>query len=86
MGLLCQLIQLYVLVVFARIILSFFQVPRDHPVGRVETALAAVVDPLLRPIRRVIPPARFGGMGIDFSPLVLVVVLSLVASGLCRLA
>lgn len=83
MGLLCNLIFLYELVVFARIIIDWFRVPFDHPVAKLRDALSVVVDPVLRPIRRVIPPLRMGGMAIDLSPLVLLVALSLLQGIVC---
>jgi YggT family protein len=83
MGLLCTLINLYILVIFARIVLSFFDVPSDHAVGRIRTVLAALTDPVLLPIRRVMPPVRLGSAALDLSPLVLILGLSLIA-GLLR--
>jgi YggT family protein len=84
MTLLCNLIFLYVLVVFARIILDWVQLPFGHPVRKFRDALSVVVDPLLRPIRRVIPPLRLGGVGLDLSPLVLLIGLSLLQGLVCR--
>jgi YggT family protein len=73
MGIVCSLIQLYILVVFARILLEWVRVPSEHVVGRVRSVLATVVDPVLAPLRRVIPPIRMGGAALDLSPLVLLV-------------
>jgi len=81
---LCTLINLYIIVVFARVLLEWIRVPGDHPVAAVRRALAAIVDPLLNPLRRVIPPLRFGGGALDLSPIVLFVVLSIVAGFVCR--
>jgi YggT family protein len=72
-----QLIFLYEIVVIARILLDWIRVPYGHPVAKVRDALAVVVDPVLRPIRRVIPPLNMGGMGLDLSPLVLLLLLQL---------
>jgi len=83
MSLLCNLIFLYELVVFARIIIDWFRVPFDHPVAKLRDALALVVDPVLRPLRKVLPPLRMGGMAIDLSPLVLLIGLSLLSGIVC---
>lgn len=83
MTLLCNLLFLYELVVFARILLDWFRIPFDHPVAKLRDALSLVVDPVLRPIRRVIPPLRLGGVGLDLSPLVLLIGLSLVQGFVC---
>jgi YggT family protein len=79
----CSLIQLYVLVIFARILLDWVRVPSEHPVGRVRSVLATVVDPLLVPLRRIIPPVRMGGAALDLSPLVLLIGLSILSRTLC---
>lgn len=62
--------QILVLVVILHVILSYFMDPY-HPVRR---GLSSVVEPLLNPIRQIIPPV---GM-IDFSPLILIVLIQLI--------
>jgi YggT family protein len=64
-------------IVLVDVVLSFFMDPM-HPLRR---TLDRIVEPMLNPIRRVIPP--LGGM--DFSPVVLVVVIQLVEAILIRL-
>ncbi|MEE8128748.1 MAG: YggT family protein [Vicinamibacterales bacterium] len=59
-----QLIDLYSLVVLGSVIISWVQLPPTHPVA---TFLGTMTEPLLAPIRRVLPPMG----GLDFSPLVL---------------
>jgi YggT family protein len=79
----CTLIQLYTLVVFARILLEWVRVPGEHPVGKVRAALATVVDPVLAPLRRIVPPVRMGGAALDLSPLVLLIGLSILSRAIC---
>ena len=64
--LLSKLINLYSLVVLGSIIVSWLGLPTHHPVVRFFTTLT---EPLLSPIRRVIPPFA----GLDFSPMVLLI-------------
>jgi YggT family protein len=78
-GILGTILELYGWVILAAILLSWFQVPSDHPVGVIKRGLAAVTEPLLRPIRRVLPPVRIGGAGLDLSPLVLLLAVRLAA-------
>jgi YggT family protein len=78
-GILGTILELYGWVILAAILLSWFQVPSDHPVGAIKRGLAAVTEPLLRPIRRVLPPVRIGGAGLDLSPLVLLLAVRLAA-------
>jgi len=63
--------QLFIWIVIAAALLSFF-VPPYHPIRE---ALDRIVNPFLEPIRRIIPPA--GTM--DFSPLVLIVVVEIIS-------
>ena len=61
--------QILVLVVILSAILSYFMDPY-HPVRR---GINSIVEPMLAPIRRIVPPV---GM-IDFSPLILIVLIQL---------
>jgi YggT family protein len=61
-------------------IVTFGRLGWDHPVRKVYTALSKIVEPVLRPIRAVIPPVRMGGAAIDLSPLILILGLSLLSS------
>ena len=70
--LLAQLIDIYCLIVVAVVVVSWTQIPRHHPVVRL---LHAVTEPILGPARRIVPAMG----GIDFSPLVVIVLLRLVA-------
>jgi YggT family protein len=69
--LLIQLIQtlstVLVILVIVDVVLSYFLSPY-HPV---RSTLDRVVDPLLAPIRRVVPPIA----GFDFSPIVLILLI-----------
>jgi YggT family protein len=62
--------QIFVLVVIANVILSYVMDPY-HPI---RVALGRIVEPLLGPIRRVLPTI---GM-FDFSPLVLIILVQLI--------
>lgn len=66
-----------ILVVLIDIVLSYFMDPL-HPVRR---TLDGIVEPMLSPIRRLIPPVG----GFDFSPVVLVVLIKLVERILVQL-
>ncbi|MDP8958228.1 MAG: YggT family protein [Actinomycetota bacterium] len=83
MTLICSLLGIYLWVIIIRIVLEWIQVPTDHPVGRVRDALAAVTDPVLRPVRRLVPPISFGSAGLDLSPLVVIIGLQILRSAIC---
>ena len=83
MAIICFLIQAYSIVVIARIVLEWIPVSYDHPVARVRSAFRTMTEPVLRPLRAILPPVRIGGMGLDLSPLVLLVGLSILAAVIC---
>jgi len=68
MPLLSQLIELYSLVVVGAVILSWLRLDPRNPVA---TVVYSLTEPVLAPIRRVLPSAG----GLDFSPMVLLVLL-----------
>ncbi len=77
-GLIGLLVQLYSFLLLVRILLEWIRVPYSRPLMRF---LWDVTEPLLAPIRRRLP--TFGGL--DFSPIVAVILLSLIQSLLVAL-
>ena len=80
----CWVIQAYSLVIVARILLEWIQVSSDHPVAQARRVLRVLTDPILIPVRRLLPPIRAGGAGLDLSPMVVIVGLWILASIICR--
>ena len=68
----CLLLNLYLLALFARIILSWFPISPESPMAPVFSFLYSVTEPVLGPIRRLLPPVGMGGMGLDLSPIIVV--------------
>jgi YggT family protein len=64
------LIDAYVLIVLAAVVVSWMQLDPKHPAVRL---LGRLTEPALAPIRRVLPAVG----GLDLSPLVLIVALQL---------
>ena len=79
MTVVCDLLSLYILVLFVRAVLSWFPIRPDSGLVPVVRALDAVIDPAVRPLRRVIPPA---GM-LDLSYLVLFIIVIVIHSIVC---
>ena len=83
MGILRSLIQFLSLAMLAWIVLSYIvvfgKVPWDHPIRKIYDGLSRVIEPILKPIRAVIPPVRVGGAVLDLSPLILIVGLQVLA-------
>lgn len=83
MAFVCFLLQAYWVVVVARIMMEWIPVSYDHPLARVRAGLRALTEPILGPLRAMIPAVRMGGMGLDLSPLILLLALSLLSGAIC---
>jgi len=70
MGIICLALQLYVIVLFARVILSWFPITPGTAMEGISDVLVMLTEPVLGPLRRAIPPVRMGAMGLDLSPLI----------------
>jgi len=68
---------------FARVILSWFPIAPGTGMASVFSVLYAITEPVLGPIRRVIPPMGMGGMGLDLSPLIVFFGLAILRSAVC---
>jgi YggT family protein len=78
MNLVCAVAQLFLLAVFARIILSWFPPsPTGGALTSVRIFLDTITEPVLGPLRRVIPPLGVGGMALDLSPLILIIAVNI---------
>ncbi|MDP9402158.1 MAG: YggT family protein [Actinomycetota bacterium] len=77
MEIVCLAIQLYLVAIFARIILSFFPLAPGTVMSSIFSALYTVTEPVLGPVRRVLPPVGAGGIGLDLSPIIVVFVVQL---------
>jgi YggT family protein len=83
-GLLADLLQLFLLCLFLRLILDYARMAAAswRPKGVILVAadfIYAVTDKPLRFVRRFVKPLRIGGISIDLSMLILFVVISRVA-------
>lgn len=84
---LCTLINLYLLVIFARIVVSWiaqFSPPTPGSAyAQIVSGLATVTEPVLAPVRAVLPPVRLGGAGLDLSPIVVILAGTILARAIC---
>jgi YggT family protein len=64
-------------------VVNFGRLGWDHPVRRLYDALSKVIEPVMRPIRNVIPPLRIGGAALDLSPVILILGISLLRRVIC---
>ena len=73
----------YIVILFARIILSWFPLSPGGAMSTVYGVLHKLTEPVLAPIRRIIPPIGMGGMGLDLSPLIVFFGISILRQFVC---
>ncbi len=76
---LCPLLTIYLVILVARAILSWFPVHSNSPLASINRILLDITEPIMAPVRRVIPPA---GM-IDVSYMVVFFVLIILRTIIC---
>jgi YggT family protein len=81
--LVCDLLLLYWVVLLIRVLSSWFPRPMSGPLLTVWNAIHAVTDPVLRPLRGLIPPLRAGAMAMDFTPVLAFVILLVLIRAIC---
>jgi YggT family protein len=69
----CLLLNLYLIVIFVRILMSWFPITPGSAMESVHVALYAVTEPVLGPVRRVVPPVRLGVAAIDLSAIIVLI-------------
>lgn len=77
LGLVVTLLRIYFWVLLVRALLSWVSPDPYNPIVR---GLAAITEPVLRPLRRLVPPQRLGG--IDLSPLIAMLIVQFLINGL----
>lgn len=81
-GLICVLLQAYTFVLLVRIVLSWFPLS-GGAIVQVYDLLRSLTEPVLEPLRRVLPPVRMGSVALDLSPIVVFLVLQVLSSSFC---
>lgn len=71
-------LEAYVVVLLVRAVLSWFPDSSGPVLRPLQRWLTAVTEPVLSPVRRVVPPVRLGGGYLDLSLLVVIIVLEVV--------
>jgi YggT family protein len=70
----------YLVLIFIRILMSWIpRMPYNRYLSAVLKFVSDVTDPYLNLFRRILPPVRLGGAGLDLSPIVATFVLIIVS-------
>lgn len=74
-----DILSLYILLLFVTALMSW--VPHTNAQGGLATTqriLARLTEPVLRPLRSILPRPKFGGVGVDLSVLVAIIALEII--------
>jgi YggT family protein len=87
LNLLCIVVTVYTILLFVRVIVSWaflfgFRPPYSGPLRTILDLLDDVTEPVLRPLRALIPAIRAGGVGLDLSILIAFVILAVLRQAL----
>ena len=72
MGIICAAISVCLWLVVAAVVISWFPLQSGTTLAGVARCLQIVTDPVLGPLRRVIPTVHVAGLALDLSPLVVI--------------
>ena len=70
MEIVCLVLTLYWWILLLRVISTWFPISPHGTAASFVGFLLLVTDPVLVPLRRILPPVRLGNVGLDLSPLV----------------
>jgi YggT family protein len=87
MDIVCVVLTAYTIILFIRVLVSWaflfgFRPPYSGPLRTVLDLLDDVTEPVLRPLRALIPPSRAGGVGLDLSIIIAFVILAVLRTAL----
>lgn len=80
---LCVAITIYWFVLMARILMSWIRPPASGPLRTLWELVFDVTEPVLAPVRKLLPPVQAGGLGFDVSPILVFVILVVLQSIIC---
>jgi YggT family protein len=76
--LLCVLLTIYWVILFARIILSWIPPPMSGFGRTLYDLVHDLTDPVLQLVRGLLPPIRMGTVGLDLSPIIVFIALAVI--------
>ncbi len=82
MNLICFALYLFMILIFVRIVLSWFPAS-DGLFMTIQRLVFNSTEWAMGPLRRVLPPVRLGAAALDLSPLVILLAITVLRSILC---
>lgn len=82
MDLICWLLNAFLIVIFVRIVLSWFPATGGL-LDQVQRIVFVATEWIMGPLRRVLPPVRLGAAALDLSPMVVILGVILLQGLVC---
>ncbi len=82
MHVICILLQVFWLILFARIILSWIPPPISGFGRTLYELIHDVTEPVLGLVRGLLPPIRMGAVGLDLSPIIVFIAIGVLQTAL----
>ena len=79
----CYLLGFYALVLINRVVLSWFPISPNGLGATIAGFVYVVTDPVLIPLRRVMPALRIGSVGLDLAPMAVFFLITFVRGMIC---
>lgn len=70
-----RLLYIFILI---RVVLSFISIPVNNITRPILNFIYDVTEPLLKLVRNILPPVMIGGIGLDLSPIVAILLLQII--------
>ena len=83
MEIICILLWVYWGVLLARILASWVSIPPSGPIRRVMDIVYDLTEPVLRPLRSLLPPLRMGAVAFDMSAVIVFIVIGILQAYVC---
>jgi YggT family protein len=81
--LICTLLGAYLIIIFIRIILSWFPIAPGSAMEGIASFFYALTEPVMAPVRALLPPVRLGAMGLDLSPIIVLFGIQIIRAFIC---
>lgn len=83
MDIICTLLGAYLIIIFIRIILSWFPIAPGSAMEGVASLFYALTEPVMAPVRNMLPPVRLGAVGLDLSPIIVLFGIQILRAFIC---
>ncbi len=86
MEVICILLTILFVLLLANVVVSWLLAAGWRPRGalyQVVDGIMRITNPILRPVRRLLPPIRMGAMALDLSPVIVFIVIGILQRVIC---